>query len=186
MALTDKLTAIGNAIREKNGTSDLIPLADMPQAILDISGGGNVEYIEYPLPQDNYVYYRYPPCNEERYVRINKSTIEYGKLNVDGYVKEGTMNGIEDGVAGSGGGTKNIYKFVIPAHKQDFIIKLSTIPVYAQSTADCTEVYCGAVNWESVWIRANMYQCSSTTIGGIQKITINVPNKRYFILLFLT
>ncbi len=50
MALTDKLTAIGNAIREKNGTTELIPLADMPQAILDISSGEEtekiVEYIE--------------------------------------------------------------------------------------------------------------------------------------------
>jgi hypothetical protein len=44
MALIDKLTAIGNAIREKNGTSDLIPLADMPQAILDIASGGGVSY----------------------------------------------------------------------------------------------------------------------------------------------
>lgn len=45
MALIDKLRAIGNAIREKNGTSDLIPLADMPQAILDIvSGGSGTEY----------------------------------------------------------------------------------------------------------------------------------------------
>ena len=40
MALIDKLTAIGNAIREKSGTTDLIPLADMPQAILNIEGGG--------------------------------------------------------------------------------------------------------------------------------------------------
>ena len=40
MALTDKLTDIGNAIREKNGTTDLIPLADMPQAIRDIQSGG--------------------------------------------------------------------------------------------------------------------------------------------------
>lgn len=39
MALIDKLRAIGNAIREKNGTTDLIPLADMPQAILDIKNG---------------------------------------------------------------------------------------------------------------------------------------------------
>jgi hypothetical protein len=49
MALTDRLTAIGNAIREKNGTTELIPLVDMPQAILDIvSGGGDStnEYIE--------------------------------------------------------------------------------------------------------------------------------------------
>ena len=40
MALIDKLTAIGNAIREKTGTTDLIPLADMPQVILNIEGGG--------------------------------------------------------------------------------------------------------------------------------------------------
>ena len=41
MALIDKLNAIGDAIREKNGTTDLIPLADMPQAILDIVSGGS-------------------------------------------------------------------------------------------------------------------------------------------------
>ena len=43
MALIDKLTAIGNAIREKTGTTDLIPLANMPQAILNIGGGGASE-----------------------------------------------------------------------------------------------------------------------------------------------
>ena len=43
MALIDKLTAIGNAIREKTGTTALIPLADMPQAILNIAGGGASE-----------------------------------------------------------------------------------------------------------------------------------------------
>lgn len=46
MALIDKLNAIGDAIREKNGTSDLIPLADMPQAILDISGGGEISLVD--------------------------------------------------------------------------------------------------------------------------------------------
>lgn len=40
MALIDKLTAIGNAIRTKTGTTDLIPLVNMPQAILNIEGGG--------------------------------------------------------------------------------------------------------------------------------------------------
>ena len=52
MALTDKLSAIGNAIREKNGTTELIPLVDMPQAILDLSGdgGANVFWNAY---QDN-------------------------------------------------------------------------------------------------------------------------------------
>jgi hypothetical protein len=39
MALIEKLSAIGNAIREKNGTTDLISLGDMPQTILAIAGG---------------------------------------------------------------------------------------------------------------------------------------------------
>ena len=41
MALTDGLTAIGDAIREKTGTTDLIPFADMPQAIRNIQSGSN-------------------------------------------------------------------------------------------------------------------------------------------------
>lgn len=40
MALTDKLSAIGIAIREKTGKSDLITLDDMPNEIRGISGGG--------------------------------------------------------------------------------------------------------------------------------------------------
>lgn len=39
MALTDKLTAIGDAIREKNGSTEKIPLADMPQVIRDMQSG---------------------------------------------------------------------------------------------------------------------------------------------------
>ncbi len=46
MALTDKLTAIGNAIRAKTGGTDLIPLADMPAAIESIPSGGSVELCE--------------------------------------------------------------------------------------------------------------------------------------------
>jgi len=49
MGLIDKLNAIGDAIREMNGTTELIPLADMPQAIRDIKSGGSraeLEYIE--------------------------------------------------------------------------------------------------------------------------------------------
>lgn len=44
MALTDKLTAIGDAIRSKTGGTDLIPLVDMPAAIEGISGGGGGAY----------------------------------------------------------------------------------------------------------------------------------------------
>lgn len=40
MALTDKLSAIGVAIREKTGKTDLISLDDMPTEIRAISGGG--------------------------------------------------------------------------------------------------------------------------------------------------
>lgn len=41
MALTDKLTAIGNAIREKEGSTGLIPLSDMPSRIQALSTGGD-------------------------------------------------------------------------------------------------------------------------------------------------
>jgi hypothetical protein len=36
MALTDKLTSIANAIREKGGTTDKLTLAQMPDAIAAI------------------------------------------------------------------------------------------------------------------------------------------------------
>lgn len=40
MALTDKLSAIGDAIREKTGTADLLKLDDMPSVIQSIETGG--------------------------------------------------------------------------------------------------------------------------------------------------
>ena len=43
MALTDKLTAIGNAIRTKTGGTDLLTLDQMPTEISNIQGGGTVE-----------------------------------------------------------------------------------------------------------------------------------------------
>ena len=134
---------------------------EIMQSIADVSGGG-VEYKEYPLPQDEYVYYRYPPCNEERYIQLGISTIEYGTLGADGYTKAGTMNGVQDG---------SYYEFIIPAHKEDFIIKLSSMPTYARSTADCTEVYCG----KSILLppRSNLYGFAPTTINGLEKITFN-------------
>ena len=41
MALTDKITAIGNAIRSKTGSSDLLTLDEMPQEIQAIQTGGS-------------------------------------------------------------------------------------------------------------------------------------------------
>lgn len=40
MALIDKLTAIGNAIREKTGKMALLTLDEMPEEILAIETGG--------------------------------------------------------------------------------------------------------------------------------------------------
>lgn len=42
MALTSKLSAIGDAIRSKTGTSDLITLDDMPSVIEGIETGGDI------------------------------------------------------------------------------------------------------------------------------------------------
>ena len=40
MALTDKLTAIGNAIRSKTGATNLMTLSQMPELINGIETGG--------------------------------------------------------------------------------------------------------------------------------------------------
>lgn len=45
MALTDKLTAIANAIRTKAGTTGKLTLAEMPSAIANIPTGGET-YVE--------------------------------------------------------------------------------------------------------------------------------------------
>ena len=47
MALTDKLSAIGSAIREKTGGTELLTLDAMPAAIQGIqAGGGKLKYIQ--------------------------------------------------------------------------------------------------------------------------------------------
>lgn len=45
MALIDKLSAIGNAIREKNGTSELLTLDQMPSAIQNITPPFDIDTI---------------------------------------------------------------------------------------------------------------------------------------------
>ena len=47
MALTDKLSAIADAIREKTNTTEKITLAKMPEMISAITGGGGAttEYV---------------------------------------------------------------------------------------------------------------------------------------------
>ena len=52
MALTDKLSAIGNAIREKTGNTSLLTLDQMPAEIASIHGGGGatMKTVEGTLP----------------------------------------------------------------------------------------------------------------------------------------
>ena len=57
MALTDKLTAIGNAIRAKTGGSSLIPLGDMPAEIGSISGREDISWHQCPEAVRNYLAY---------------------------------------------------------------------------------------------------------------------------------
>lgn len=57
MALTDKLSAIGSAIREKTGGTELLTLDAMPTAIQGIqTGGGELKYIQmvksFPMPKN--------------------------------------------------------------------------------------------------------------------------------------
>ena len=62
MALTDKLTAIGNAIRQKTGTAELIPLSDMPNEINSVheagyeKGVGDGKQAEYDAFWDSFQY----------------------------------------------------------------------------------------------------------------------------------
>ena len=49
MALTDFLTQIADAIRSKDGTSDVIKATDFPQRILNIPSGGSSEIEYHPL-----------------------------------------------------------------------------------------------------------------------------------------
>ena len=57
MALTDKLTNIANAIREKGGTTEKLTLAQMPNAIAALSTGGGE--LEIPVLTGDASYYDY-------------------------------------------------------------------------------------------------------------------------------
>ena len=68
MALTDKLTAIGNAIRAKTGGTDLIPLADMPAAIESIpSGGGSPDSVTLEISGRGNESYCYVQIGDTKY-----------------------------------------------------------------------------------------------------------------------
>lgn len=70
MALTNKLTAIGNAIRAKNGETALYTLDEMPQKIAAIEGGGGGSgsgVIGQLVPED-YQQVLYLQCDGSQYL----------------------------------------------------------------------------------------------------------------------
>ena len=69
MALTNKLTAIGNAIRAKNGETALYTLDEMPQKIAAIEGGGGSgsSVIGQLVPED-YQQVLYLQCDGSQYL----------------------------------------------------------------------------------------------------------------------
>ena len=57
MALTDKLTSIANAIREKGGTTEKLTLDAMPTAIAALSTGGGDDKVPNPIEYTGDLYY---------------------------------------------------------------------------------------------------------------------------------
>lgn len=55
MALTDKLTAIGSAIRNKTGSTDLLTLDEMPTAISNIQTGGGGGSLTDFIPENAFI-----------------------------------------------------------------------------------------------------------------------------------
>ena len=68
MALTNKLTAIGNAIRAKNGETALYTLDEMPQKIAAIEGGGSGSGIIGQLVPEDYQQVLYLQCDGSQYL----------------------------------------------------------------------------------------------------------------------
>lgn len=90
MALINELTNIGNAIREKTGGTELIPLKEMAGAIQGISSG--TEYTNIVYNEDNTV----TLTDKDGVVHRMSCTYEDGKLisaTYDGEAVELTYNG---------------------------------------------------------------------------------------------
>ena len=70
MALTNKLTAIGNAIRAKNGETALYTLDEMPQKIAAIEGGsgGSGSGVIGQLVPEDYQQVLYLQCDGSQYL----------------------------------------------------------------------------------------------------------------------
>ena len=90
MALINELTNIGNAIREKTGGTELIPLKEMASVIQGISSG--TEYTNIVYNEDNTI----TLTDKDGIVHTMSCTYEDGKLTgatYDGKAVELTYNG---------------------------------------------------------------------------------------------
>lgn len=82
MALINTLNGIGDAIREKTGGTELIPLKDMPNAIASISGKPTIkDYMEYDTAGTDFVKFSYYSAGTKTIVA---SKINDGKSVVAG------------------------------------------------------------------------------------------------------
>ena len=101
MALTDKLSAIGVAIREKTGKSELLTLDAMPGEIASITtGGGSEDCNGFHIPEDVFVIDEYSNCQMRfAYNNWNWFVEEYGDKIVFGsnvYTLSNLFNGCYD------------------------------------------------------------------------------------------
>jgi hypothetical protein len=88
MALTDKLTAIGDAIREQTGSSELMTLDAMPAAIRGISGGGGSVEVE-PIELTGDQQYGCAGALAGKYIELFGDTITTKNITNTNYMFKG-------------------------------------------------------------------------------------------------
>lgn len=99
----ETLIGIGNAIREKNGTTDLVNTTDMANAILNLpSGGGTLKYavVQKDTGTSTNSIYKYnltPYVKEDNTVFIYMSYYDYHFSTIIENGVMGNMYSVEDG-----------------------------------------------------------------------------------------
>lgn len=104
MALTDKLSAIGNAIREKTGGSAKLTLDEMPNAIASISGeGGSTVVVNQSVytgqVQSNYALNFYNFADGSTLLDHSKITVVFGVIEGNNTVIYKFRTGYGDSVS---------------------------------------------------------------------------------------
>lgn len=76
MALTDKLTAIADAIRTKTGSTEKLTLAQMPTEIAGIQGGGSMETGEFVGTSSTFWGFTIPVSSKKTHVVMYPKVFE--------------------------------------------------------------------------------------------------------------